>query len=81
VGVSPFVASNELAQPSQRLYGYTNHFMDNPLYAGEHEQIRRLANELPHVRCRSGAPGWIIGYYSGEDVSKKASMMAYSDVF
>ncbi|MDZ4159973.1 MAG: hypothetical protein U1B80_09300, partial [Anaerolineaceae bacterium] len=72
-----------LAEPSQLLIRlHPNHFMDEPLYAGERERIQRLAQELPHIHVVEPVPlGGELGYYSGEDMPEKASMMAYSDVF
>ena len=56
--------------------------MDEPLFAGERERIRQLARELPHVHVVEPVPlGGELGYYSGEDMPEKTSMMAYSDVF
>ena len=37
---------------------------------------------MPHVHLVEPVPlGGELGYYSGEDMPEKASMMAYSDVF
>jgi hypothetical protein len=56
--------------------------MDEPLFAGERERVRALANSLPHVHVVEPVPlGGELGYYSGEDMPEKTSMMAYSDVF
>lgn len=77
------VAQDRFSQPAQLLIRlHPNHFMDEPLYAGERERIRRLAQELPHVHVVEPVPlGGELGYYSGEDMPEKTSMMAYSDVF
>jgi hypothetical protein len=77
------VSSNELAQPSQLLVRlHPNHFMDVPRFAAEREQIRQLAQQTPHVHVVEPVPlGGELGYYSGEDMPEKSSMMAYSDVF
>lgn len=81
--LAELVASDELAEPSQLLIRlHPNHFMDNPLFAGEREKIRELANRLEHVHLVEPVPlGGELGYYSGEDMPEKTSMMAYSDVF
>ncbi len=51
-------------------------------FAAEREQIRDLAAGLPNVHVVEPVPlGGSLGYYSGEDMPEKASMMAYSDVF
>ncbi len=77
------VSGNQLSAPAQLLIRlHPNHFMDEPLFAGEREKIRRLARELPHVHVVEPVPlGGELGYYSGEDMPEKTSMMAYSDVF
>lgn len=77
------VAADELDQPSQLLIRlHPNHFMKNDLYAGEARRIRQLTQALPHVHLVEPVPlGGELGYYSGEDMPEKASMMAYSDVF
>ena len=77
------VAGDELTEPCQLLIRlHPNHFMDEPLYAGEREKVRELARSLPHVHVvEPVALGGDLGYYSGEDMPEKTSMMAYSDVF
>jgi hypothetical protein len=77
------VASDSLAYPAQLLIRlHPNHFWDNPLYSGEREQIIELASKLPHVHVVEPVPlGGSLGYYSGEDMPEKTSMMAHSDVF
>ena len=51
-------------------------------FIGERERIRQMARELPHVHVVEPVPlGGELGYYSGEDMPEKSSMMAYSDVF
>ncbi len=77
------VSSDSLAEPSQLLIRFhPNHFMTEPLFAGERERIRELARSLPHVHLvEPVALGGDLGYYSGEDMPEKTSMMAYSDVF
>ncbi len=81
--LAKLVSGDELAEPSQLLVRlHPNHFMDNPLFAGERAKIKKLADELPHVHLVEPVPlGGELGYYSGEDMPEKTSMMAYSDVF
>jgi hypothetical protein len=81
--VARLVAEDRLSEPSQLLVRlHPNHFMDEPLFAGEREKIRQLARELPNVHVVEPVPlGGELGYYSGEDMPEKTSMMAYSDVF
>jgi hypothetical protein len=48
--LAKLVASDTLAEPSQLLIRlHPSHFSDNPLYAGEREQVHQLARALPHV--------------------------------
>jgi hypothetical protein len=77
------VSGDSLAEPAQLLVRlHPNHFMDVPRFRAEQEQIRRLAGELPYVHVVDPVPlGGELGYYSGEDMPEKASMMAHSDVF
>lgn len=77
------VASDSLAEPCQLVIRlHPNHFQKGSLYEGEAEQIRQLVRELPHVHLVEPVPlGGELGYYSGEDMPEKASMMAHSDIF
>jgi hypothetical protein len=77
------VAEDQLAEPCQLLIRlHPNHFMSEPLFAGERERVRALAGTIPYVHVVEPVPlGGELGYYSGEDMPEKTSMMAYSDVF
>ena len=77
------VASDSLSEPCQLLIRlHPNHFQKGSLYEGEANQIRKLVGELPHVHLVEPVPlGGELGYYSGEDMPEKASMMAFSDIF
>jgi hypothetical protein len=77
------IATDSLDEPSQLLIRlHPNHFMTEPLFVGEREKIRELVRTLPHVHLvEPVALGGDLGYYSGEDMPEKTSMMAYSDVF
>ena len=77
------VATEGFSKPSQLLVRlHPNHFMDVHLYADERQRIQKLAQELPNVHVVEPVPlGGSLGYYSGEDMPEKASMMAHSDVF
>ena len=56
--------------------------MPGSLYEGEAQQVRALIKDMPHVHLVEPVPlGGELGYYSGEDMPEKASMMAYADVF
>jgi hypothetical protein len=77
------VTNNALVAPAQLLIRlHPNHFWNNQLFAAEREKIRQLAHNMPHVHVVEPVPlGGSLGYYSGEDMPEKSSMMAYSDVF
>jgi len=77
------VASDGLIQPAQLLIRlHPNHFLKGSLYEKEAEQVRALVRENPHVHLVEPVPlGGELGYYSGEDMPEKDSMMAYADVF
>jgi hypothetical protein len=81
--LAKLVESDLLAKPSQLLVRlHPNHFMGVPRFIAEREQIRQLASKLPHVHVVEPVPlGGDLGYYSGEDMPEKSSMMNYSDVF
>jgi hypothetical protein len=76
-------AMNAFSKPCQLLIRlHPNHFWNEPLFAGEREKIKKLVEHYPHVHLVEPVPlGGELGYYSGEDMPEKASMMAYSDVF
>jgi hypothetical protein len=81
--LAELVSSDALVAPSQLLVRlHPNHFWDNWLFQDERERIYKLASELPHVHVVEPVPiGGELGYYSGEDMPEKASMMAHADVF
>lgn len=81
--LAELVSGDQLAEPSQLLVRlHPNHFMDVDRFAVEREQILVLAQKVPHVHVVEPVPlGGSLGYYSGEDMPEKSSMMAYSDVF
>lgn len=77
------IENEKLAYPAQLLIRlHPNHFMDDPHYAGEREAIRHLAENNRYIHLVDPVPlGGQMGYYSGEDMPEKTSMMTYSDVF
>lgn len=81
--LAELVSGDQLAAPSQLLVRlHPNHFMDVERFAAEREQIHALAAKHPHFHVVEPVPlGGSLGYYSGEDMPEKSSMMAYSDVF
>jgi len=77
------VSSNELAEPSQLLVRlHPSHFQDKPqIFAEERERIFALEKQYPNVHVvKPVALGGSLGYYGGEDMDEKSSMMAHSDV-
>jgi hypothetical protein len=77
------VASEALSQPCQLLVRlHPNHFLDVHLFQKERAEINELARQNPLVHVVEPVPlGDSLGYYSGEDMPEKASMMAHADVF
>jgi hypothetical protein len=77
------VESGRLKKPCQLLIRlHPNHFIANSLFETEANQIRSLIKDIPYVHLVEPVPlGGELGYYSGEDMPEKSSMMAYSDVF
>lgn len=81
--LAELVHSGELVEPTQLLVRlHPNHFMEVERYARERKQIFALAEKYPHMHLVKPVPlGGSFGYYSGEDMPEKASMMAHADVF
>ena len=77
------VVNGNLNQPCQLLVRlHPNHYTQVKRWSAEREQIRNLVGEYPHVHMVEPVPlGGELGYYSGEDMPEKSSMMGYSDVF
>src|SRR5215216_2310804 len=81
--LAKLVASDALAEPSQLLVRlHPSHFQDQPkIFAQEREQIFALEKQYPNVHVvKPVALGGSLGYYGGEDMDEKSSMMAHSDV-
>ena len=81
--LATLVSSNSLVEPSQLLIRlHPSHFQDKPkIFAEEREQIFALAQQYPNVHVVTPvALGGSLGYYGGEDMGEKSSMMAHSDV-
>lgn len=81
--LAELVHQDALAEPTQLLIRlHPNHFQPGSLYEQEANRVRELIRGMPHVHLVEPVPlGGELGYYSGEDMPEKASMMAYSDVF
>ena len=81
--LAKLVSSDELAEPSQLLIRlHPSHFQDKPkIFAEERERIFALEKQDPNVHVvKPVALGGSLGYYSGEDMDEKSSMMAHSEV-
>lgn len=81
--LAKLVSSDELAQPSQLLIRlHPSHFQDKPkIFVEERQRVFELEKKYPHVHVvQPVALGGSLGYYGGEDMDEKSSMMAYSDV-
>jgi len=81
--LAKLVSSDELVEPSQLLVRlHPSHFQDKPaIFAEERQRVFDLEKQYPHVHVvQPVALGGSLGYYSGEDMDEKSSMMAYSDV-
>ena len=77
------VSSDALEHPAQLLVRlHPTHFQDKPkIFADERRRIQALEQMHPHVHVVQPVPlGGSLGYYGGEDMDEKTSMMAYSDV-
>jgi hypothetical protein len=81
--LAKLVSSDALLEPSQLLIRlHPSHFQDKPkIFADEREQIFALEKQYPNVHVvKPVALGGSLGYYGGEDMDEKSSMMAHSDV-
>ncbi len=81
--LAKLVSPDSLAEPSQLLIRlHPSHFQDKPrIFAEERERIQQLETKYPHVHVvKPVALGGSLGYYSGEDMDEKSSMLAHSDV-
>ncbi|MCQ3937461.1 MAG: hypothetical protein DPW18_10500 [Chloroflexi bacterium] len=82
--LAKLVSSDSLAEPSQLLIRlHPSHFQDKPkIFAEERARVFELEKKYPHVHVvQPVALGGSLGYYGGEDMDEKSSMLAYSDVF
>jgi hypothetical protein len=81
--LAELVNADAFREPTQLLIRlHPNHFMPGSLYEDEANRVRALIRDMPHVHLVEPVPlGGELGYYSGEDMPEKASMMAYADVF
>ncbi len=77
------VSDGSLSEPTQLLIRlHPNHFIPGSLFEKEANRIRALIADNPLVHLvEPVALGGDLGFYSGEDMPEKASMMAWSDVF
>ncbi len=77
------VSEDTLNQPCQLLIRlHPNHFLAGSLFEEEANRIRELIKGKPYIHLvEPVALGGDLGFYSGEDMPEKSSMMAWSDVF
>jgi hypothetical protein len=81
--LAKLVSSGALAEPSQLLVRlHPSHFQDKPrIFAEERERIFALEEQYTNVHVvQPVALGGSLGYYGGEDMDEKSSMMVHSDV-
>jgi len=81
--LAKLVSSDSLAEPSQLLIRlHPSHFQDKPkIFAEERQRVFDFEKKYPHVHVvQPVALGGSLGYYGGEDMDEKSSMMTYSDV-
>jgi hypothetical protein len=81
--LAKLVSSDSLVEPSQLLIRlHPSHFQDKPkIFAEERERIFALEKRYPNVHVvKPVALGGSLGYYGGEDMDEKSSMMEHSDV-
>ena len=82
--LAKMVDSGQLDEDAQLLIRlHPSHFQEVPeIFAQEREKIFALERQYANVHVvRPVALGGSLGYYGGEDMDEKTSMMAYSDVF
>ena len=81
--LAKLISSDALIEPSQLLVRlHPSHFQDKPkIFAEERERIFALEKKYSNVHVvKPVALGGSLGYYGGEDMDEKSSMMAHSDV-
>lgn len=81
--LAKLVSSEALSEPSQLLIRlHPSHFQDKPkIFSEERKRIFELEKKYAHVHVvQPVAMGGSLGYYGGEDMDEKSSMMAYSDI-
>lgn len=81
--LAKLISSDSLAEPSQLLIRlHPSHFQDKPqIFADERKRVFELEKQYPHVHVvQPVALGGSLGYYGGEDMPEKTSMLAYSDI-
>jgi hypothetical protein len=74
------VTSDQLISSSQLLVRLHPIHMSGH-YINEANKIRELARQHEHIHVVEPVPLGALGYYSGEDMVEKTSMMAHSDIF
>ncbi len=78
------ISSEALIEPTQLIVRlHPSHFQDMPrIFAEERDRILALEASCPYVHVVKPIPlGGSLGYYGGEDMDEKSSMMSHSDIF
>ena len=84
LAIAELIAQGSIEQDAQLLIRlHPSHFQNKPaIFAKERDQIFGLESKYPFIHVvRPKALGGSLGYYGGEDMDEKSSMMAHADVF
>ena len=84
LAIAELIGRGSIEQDAQLLIRlHPSHFQNKPaIFAKEREQIFELESTYPFIHVvRPKALGGSLGYYGGEDMDEKSSMMAHADVF
>lgn len=82
--MAELIAGSQLNADCQLLIRlHPSHFQDKPeIFSDERHRIFDLEAKYPFIHVvRPKALGGSLGYYGGEDMDEKSSMMAHSDIF
>jgi len=78
--LADLVIGDQLSAPCQLLVRLHPIHMSGH-YVAEANRVRPLARQHTHIHVIEPVPLGSLGYYSGEDVVERTSMMAHSDIF
>ena len=81
--IADLVNQDELIEPCQLLIRFhPNHFIKNSRFEEERRRTIEYVKGMPYIHAVDPVSlGGGLGHYSGEDISEKASMLAWSDIF